>query len=143
MSGSRTVAAPIPEKSVLYARVIRPPRHKRGDERSDMRLALCGTELPIPPAVCRELVQTAGIGILKKRLRLEIPPDAVSVAECGIRATVKEYLDYGVKRYLLAETDGARLYVAAFAPVEGHVCLSLDLSRVTYVSDGDEVILYN
>ena len=137
--GEETVLTALQETCSLPARVTR----RRREGRWEFYLTVCDAELPLPDDVLSGLVKSVGTSILKRKLRCEIPPDALTVSDRGIRARVDRYLDYGTHKYLEVEANGAMLLVEAQSEVKGHVCLSPSVSRITYVDAEAGTVLYN
>ncbi|MBQ9121117.1 MAG: sn-glycerol-3-phosphate ABC transporter ATP-binding protein UgpC [Clostridia bacterium] len=139
----QTVLAPLSERHVLYGSVLRRRVKENGNRKTEFHITVGDGEFLLPDNVMEELIKTAGTSILKKKLRYEIPPEALAVSERGIRATVTQYLDYGAYKYLRADASGLPVLSQTSAEVEGCICLAPDLTRITYISDIDDVILYN
>lgn len=131
------------EHGILFGIVKRVCLKENGRKRTEFHLTVGDGEFLLPDAILSELIKTAGIGILKKPLRYEIPPDAISVTSQGIRARILNCLDYGTHKYLEVESGGRTLLVETEREMDGFVCLTPDLARIRYISDSDDVILYN
>ena len=141
--GETVCLAPLLEYSTLYGIVKRVSLRENGRKRTEFHVTVGDGEFRLPEEILSELIKTAGTGILKKRLRYEIPPDALSVSSRGIRAEILRYLDYGTHKYLEVEAGGRILLAETARDMEGRVCLTPDLTRIRYISDSDDVILYN
>ncbi|MBO5111621.1 MAG: sn-glycerol-3-phosphate ABC transporter ATP-binding protein UgpC [Clostridia bacterium] len=139
----KIIQPPLLESSTLFGSVIRRRIREGGHKKTEFHLTVGEAELPLPDDILEELIKTAGVAILKKKLRYKIPPDALTVSDHGIRATVTRYLDYGAHKYILAQTETQTLLAETGAEIAGCICLIPDLHRLTYISDADDVILYN
>lgn len=132
----------LPLYNRIYGTVRREKRKQRGKKKITYCFEMAGAEYSIPDAILTGMVKTSGPAFLKKRLRYEGPLEAFSIAEEGIPAHVKQYLDYGTRKYLLAEADGNRLIVPTDSPRQGNIRVKPNLAALTYIDDELDVILH-
>ena len=145
----RTVSA-LRERSCLYGRILRESSVRSDAERGAGRgrkavrflFEMEGARYEIPDALMERLLKTAGVGVLKRALRYEIPPEAIRIGEGSGEGHVLRMLDYGDGAlYCLLSVGGRELVARTDTLQSGTVRFSVDLSAVTFVDDRLDVIL--
>ena len=130
------------EKSMLYGRMHRETVRKDRKKTVAYCFEMAGIRHPIPDAILSKLLKSAGMGILKKKLRYEIPPHAVSVGAGDIPAAVLKNLDYGAGgHFTVLLIDGREVIARTDRAFEGHTVVSVDLEAITYFDDEQDVLL--
>jgi hypothetical protein len=130
------------EKSMLYGRMHRETVRMDRKKTVVYCFEIAGIRHPIPDALLSKLLKRAGTGVLKKRLRYEIPPHAVSVGVGDIPASVLKNLDYGAGgHFTVLLIDGREVIARTDRDLEGNTVASVDLRAVTYFDDEQDVLL--
>ena len=142
-SAGERVQSAMAESGRLYGAVVRERVREAGKTVTRYCFDMAGKHYPIPEDLMDTLLKSAGVGVLKKRLRYEIAADAGSLGtrDEGIPARVVKSLDYGRTQYTLLDIGGSILPILAPPPQEKEVFLVPDLHRITYVDDAIDVIL--
>ena len=142
-SEGERVQSAMAESGRLYGGIVRERVREEGKTVIRYCFEMAGKRYPIPEALMDTLLKSAGLGVLKKRLRYEIAADAgtLGTREGGISARVVKSLDYGRAHYTLLDIGGSILPILAPPPKEKEVYLVPDLYRITYVDDAMDVIL--
>lgn len=148
--GEICIREAMPETSPLYGSIVRDTVKRKAEDgkgagRSKKSVLysfdIAGVKHEIPDEILERLLKTVGISVLHKKLRYEIPPDAVTIGHGEITAHVLDTLDFGDEIYSVLSVGGRRVIARSDGTLEGSVKLLLDLFRVTYVDDELDVIL--
>lgn len=148
--GAVCIREALPERSALYGSIVRDTvKRDVQDERGIMRhrktvrysFEIAGVKHEIPDEILEKLLKTVGTGVLRKKLRYEIPPEAFRLGVGEIEASVLGTLDYGGECFSVLSVDGRKVIARSGGKDAGNVKLGIDLFRVTYVDDELDVIL--
>lgn len=148
--GSVCIREALPERSALYGSIVRDAvRRDVTDESGRVRrkktvrysFEIAGVKHEIPDEILEKLLKTVGTAVLRKKLRFEIPPDAVRIGGGEIKASVLGTLDYGDEIFSVLSVEGRKVIARSDGKDGGSVRLGLDLFRITYVDDDLDVIL--
>lgn len=142
-AGERVLVEPMKSVCALGGSIVRERiRAEGGKKQTVYRFEVEGVRLPIPEELLQNLLHTAGLSVLKKHLRYEIPPSAVRIGEGPFRGSVLRTVDYGDgERYAILLVGGRELIAHAEAPLEGQVAFDLCLGEITLVDDDLDVVL--
>lgn len=143
---NKCVCEALSDKSPLYGAIMRDTVREvtpegRRRKAVEYSFEIAGEKYRIPDDILEKLLKTAGMGVLKKKLRYEIPPHAVKVGEGKIAASVLRNLDYGDEHYTVLSVGGREVIARTDGAWEGNVQIDIALHDITYIDDGLDVIL--